>query len=383
MTFALFLAFLLPLGLVATLTPLVRRVALARDFVDRPGTPGAKDEHKGHARVTALGGGIAVFAGIAVPLVGVLVLAVAGSEKWLPSEVAVHLPGAGEKAPQLAAVLVAVCVLFVVGLVDDLRGLSSTLRLGVQLALGAFLWCFGVGISVFVDVPGASLVLSMLWFSGVTNAFNLLDNTDGLTSGVAVLVCLMLAASLAGPAPQLFVIGLLLVTAGAAFGFWLHNRPPARIFMGDAGSTVLGAMIAVSASLATFFGEEGRTQAHAVAVPLLVLAVPIYDTASVMFLRVRRGVSPFKGDRNHFSHRLARLGLPVWGVLGTIYLATLATGLGALLVDRIPSLGALLLVAQAGMILGIIAILEIAADRASARDSEIEADRPTSTHSGA
>jgi UDP-GlcNAc:undecaprenyl-phosphate GlcNAc-1-phosphate transferase len=343
-------------GLVAGLVPIVRAWARRRGFVDRPGG------HKGHAAPVALGGGIAVTAALVMPVVAgaLVVLLVPG---WLPEALAVHVPGARSKIPQLAVITGGALALFAVGLWDDRRGVPATARFGVQLLVALGVWLAGVRVTAFVPLPGASLVLTVLWVAGITNAFNLLDNCDGLSSAVAAIAALMLAAALAHPEPQLFVIALLLLVAGASLGFLLHNRPPATIFLGDAGSTVLGYLLGVTTALATFYGEGGRTRAHAVAVPLLVLAVPLYDMASVVVLRLRRGVSPFVGDRNHFSHRLMRLGLSPGAAVCCICLVAVATGIGALLVDRVDAQGALLLLVQGGLILGIIATLEVAAAR--------------------
>ncbi len=173
---------------------------------------------------------------------------------------------------------------------------------------------FGRGwkLTLFVDWPLATDVVSVLWIVGLINSFNMLDNMDGLAAGVAaiasaILGVVMLLTPESANQPQLFVAGFCFVLVGALLGFLIHNRPPARIIMGDAGSYFIGFSLAVITILATFAG--GGDPRHAILAPLCVLAVPIYDTASVVWIRLRAGRSPFHGDTNHFSHRLVALGL--------------------------------------------------------------------------
>ena len=162
--------------------------------------------------------------------------------------------------------------------------------------------------------------------------------------------------------PQLFVAGFLLVIVGALLGFLWHNRPPARIFMGDAGSYFVGFCIAVTTLLATYTEYQGTRQ-HAVLAPLCVMAVPLYDMISVIWIRVREGRSPFQADKSHFSHRLVDLGLTKGQAVLTIYLTTATCGLGALLLHRVDLVGAVVIVLMIVCILGLIAILETTARR--------------------
>ena len=185
---------------------------------------------------------------------------------------------------------------------------------------------------------------------------------DGLSAGVAAIAAAMLAAMmLATPRPdnsqpQLFVAGLLLVIVGSLIGFLWHNRPPARLFMGDAGSYLIGYLLAMTTLTATFAG--GDLPKYAVLGPLCVLAVPLYDTATVVFIRLREGRSPFTGDKSHFSHRLVEMGLSKPKAVLTIYLATATCGLGALLLRKIDGTGAIIVGLMVVFILSLVAILE-------------------------
>jgi UDP-GlcNAc:undecaprenyl-phosphate GlcNAc-1-phosphate transferase len=186
---------------------------------------------------------------------------------------------------------------------------------------------------------------------------------DGLSAGVAAIVAGILAAvMLAAPSrPQLFVAGLLLTLVGALLGFLWHNRAPAKIFMGDAGSYFVGFLIAMTTLMATFAGEN--LPEHSILAPLCVLAVPIYDTLSVLIIRIRQGRSPFEGDKSHFSHRLVELGLSKKHAVWTIYLATATCGLGALLLYQVDAAGAAIILALVVCVLLLVAVLETAGRR--------------------
>jgi UDP-GlcNAc:undecaprenyl-phosphate GlcNAc-1-phosphate transferase len=155
---------------------------------------------------------------------------------------------------------------------------------------------------------------------------------------------------------------MLAVLVGALLGFLWHNRPPARIFMGDSGAYFLGFLLAAGTLLASYTGYA-TPRRHAILAPVVVMAVPLYDMLSVIVIRLRSGRSPFAADKNHFSHRLVDLGLtPAQAVL-TVYLATAACGLAALLLHRVDTMGAVLLVLLVACLLGLIAILETTARR--------------------
>ncbi len=167
----------------------------------------------------------------------------------------------------------------------------------------------------------------------------MLDNMDGLSGGVAAIAVVDVghdaldSTTASRPTTQLFVAAMLLVLVGSLLGFLRHNWPPAKIFMGDAGSYFVGYWIAVSTLLATYTGYRGESP-HAVLAPLFVLAIPLYDMLSVIMIRLREGRSPFEGDKRHFSHRLVELGLSKKNAVFTIYLATLTCSMCALLLPR-------------------------------------------------
>jgi UDP-GlcNAc:undecaprenyl-phosphate GlcNAc-1-phosphate transferase len=159
----------------------------------------------------------------------------------------------------------------------------------------------------------------------------------------------------------LFVSGFLFLLSGSLVGFLYHNRPPARLFMGDAGSYFIGFSLAVMTILATFSTPGGPR--HAVLIPVCVLAVPLYDTLSVILIRLRAGRSIFEGDTNHFSHRLVALGMSRVQAVLTIYLTTAACGLAALALPQVNAWGAAAIALAIACLLCVIAILEVTARR--------------------
>jgi len=257
--------------------------------------------------------------------------------------------------------------LMLLGLADDRRGIDWRLRLGIQVAVAVALVASGWRVSLFLDMPWLTGAISVLWIVGLVNSFNMLDNMDGLSAGVAAIAATMFAAMMLmtprpdNNQPQLFVAGLLLVIVGALLGFLWHNRPPARLFMGDAGSYLVGYLLAVTTLTATFAG--GDLPKHAIFGPLCVLAVPLYDTATVVLIRLRGGRSPFTGDKSHFSHRLVELGMTKPQAVLTIYLATATCGLGALLLRQLNIAGAMIVLFMVACILALVAILETAGRR--------------------
>jgi UDP-GlcNAc:undecaprenyl-phosphate GlcNAc-1-phosphate transferase len=351
----------------------LRRNAPRWGLVD---TPGAR---KVHATPTPLGGGIAIWLGVVLPFaIGGLALLLWHADperfdRWVAAWPAFrfikpYLNGLWAQSADLWLLLGLATLLVALGLVDDRRGLDWRLRLVAQ-ALAAFVVVFlrGWKLSLVPAWPLAAGVLSLLWIVGIVNSFNMLDNMDGLSAGVGAIAAAMLAAvMLLVPDPQsrlphLFVAGFLLVLVGSLLGFLWHNRPPARIFMGDAGSYFLGFSLATIATVATYAG--GDLPRHAILAPICVLAVPLYDLVTVVAIRLRQGRSPFHADKSHLSHRLVELGLTKTQAVLTIYLLTATCGLGALLLHEVDQVGAAMIVLLVGCVLLLIGILETAARR--------------------
>jgi UDP-GlcNAc:undecaprenyl-phosphate GlcNAc-1-phosphate transferase len=259
---------------------------------------------------------------------------------------------------ELMAMTACALALFVLGLWDDKRRLGPFFKLVIQFLVAiAAASLADVRVEFFISNRVVTTLLSALWIMLMVNAFNFLDNMDGASAGIAAIVSAVLftAAALSG---QILVGGLALMFIGTLLGFLVFNFPPARIFMGDAGSLVVGFFIAVLSLRTTYYHQAGSGRWYPVLMPLIALAVPLYDFTSVMILRLSQGKSPFVGDTQHFSHRLRRRGLTDTQTALTLYLATLCTGLGAVFLYQVNRIGAILIFGQTFMILAIIAILE-------------------------
>lgn len=339
----------------------IRRWGPALGFLDRPG------HRKIHAEPMPTSGGIAIWLGVVLPFAAgqALLWSLAAHPALadaLPPFIATHLPGLAQQASRLWEILAGGTVLLLLGLADDRFGLDWRVRLGVQTAVAVALVSLGWRATLFLEAPWLTGAVSVLWIVGLVNSFNMLDNMDGLSAGIAAIAAAMFAAMMLmthrpdNSQPQLFVAGFLLVVVGALMGFLWHNRPPARLFMGDAGSYLIGYLLAMATLTATFAG--GDLPKHAILGPLCVLAVPLYDMITVIGIRLRGGRSPFVGDKSHFSHRLVDLGLSKPRAVLTIYLATATCGLGALLLRQVNFAGALIVLLMVVCILTLVAILE-------------------------
>ncbi|HUO08095.1 MAG TPA: MraY family glycosyltransferase [Phycisphaerae bacterium] len=347
-------------------TALAKRYALRLGLMDDPG------HRKVHTVPTPRNGGIGIFWGFALPLIvailAVAFIAPAGSSGItvlgcrVPDSVALHLPGMRHDIPLAILFLVATFGMHVLGLLDDRKAMAPWPKLLAQLAIAAVLviggeYLVGTGAFRVVTFLGfiPSAIVSICWIVALTNAFNFLDNMDGLSAGIAFICAAMflIAAVFNG---QWFIAALLLLFMGSTLGFLCFNFPPASIFMGDGGSMVLGFILSVLTIRTTYY-ETGR-QWYAVFMPVFVMAVPLYDLIIVSVLRLMKGRSPMQGDTNHFSHRLTRHGFSKRGAVLVIYGVTLATGITAPLLARVDDTSAILLAVQLLGMLVVIGLLE-------------------------
>ncbi len=308
--FQLVLAPLAALALTALLIPLVRGAAIAAGQV----TPVRKD--RWHDRPTPILGGVGIFLGFGI------VVWIGSLLSWQdPLALAQVRRGILPLSPW-EALVVASTLAFLVGLVDDFVQLRPTAKMAGQLLAASVLLMSGIGLWL-TGIYLLDALLSLLWFVGVTNALNLLDNMDGLAGGVALISALFLGVIffLEG---SLALAGLSLALAGALLGFLIHNYPPARIFMGDSGSLFLGMLLS---GLALSPGPGlSRSLLAILAVPALILAVPILDTTLVTVSRVLEGRSPAEGGRDHSSHRLVSLGMSEERAVWVLWILSIFAG---------------------------------------------------------
>lgn len=347
--------FLIPMIISAAAVPVIRSLAPVLGLIDQPG------DRKVHVQPTPRSGGIAVWLAMVCTAGGYLS---AGYFGWFPGSVGFELMDEALSSNpihvrQLVAVGIGACILFLVGLADDRWNLSWRLRLGFQLAVATGVVLTGVQATVFISQPWVGMVASVLWIMILTNAMNFLDNMDALSAGIGVIASLIFAAIMVSlvTVPAWPVALALMILAGSLVGFLFWNRPPASIFMGDCGSNLIGFLLATLTIVGTFYNNSGSR--HVILAPLCVLAVPLYDFCTVILIRLKHGRSPFHGDKSHFSHRLVELGLRPASAVLTIHLATMMTGLGALLLYKVNDwTGALLVLSLIICVLSVIAILE-------------------------
>lgn len=337
---------LIPLAFVIALplTALLIRLGHRLQTFDSQGVAG---QIKAARRRIPNTGGIAIFLALALPLaLGLLALrpgspALALLPASLQTSLAPHLHGIASQAPQGWLLLACLALLHLLGLIDDRRPLGPFLKLAIMaapalavplvstLAPGLAPTRLFTLLDAHVGGSWLSILVTALWFLLITNAMNFMDNMDGLSAGTACVAgaFFLVAALVHG---QWFVGACLALLVGACLGFLFFNAPRprgARIFMGDGGSLVLGFLLAFLTVRTTYVGLDvsGVTSGpwYSLLMPVVVLAVPLYDLVTVVLIRLRQGKSPFVGDLQHLSHRLNRLGLSrrasvlvIWGLAG-------------------------------------------------------------------
>jgi len=361
------------IGLSLMLVPAVREYARNREIIDAPGG------HKSHRTPVPYLGGVAMVAAFSVAMViGVVVRRSAQFDDGQISITFGNLITQGDGLVRELAVVLGLALVFAaMGLIDDLRGLSPVFRFVVGLGLATVLVAYGVVLQS--PLPDwLDMVISVVWILGMTNAFNLLDNIDGLAAGTAAIASgafFVIAILNDQQYSALLAIGL----AGAMLGFLRSNFAPATIYMGDAGSLFIGFMMA-------YLGLKMRTNVAEIPqlfAPVLVLGVAVLDTTVVVVSRLRRGLSPFTGGQDHLSHRFLRLGLSVRRSVTVLLVATFALGVLAVgLSDAPAEVGYWVLAAAvvSGAMATIVLTTKVArVNEASHSDELVEAEKPNVT----
>lgn len=345
----------------ATLALSALACKLAFKLGERLGWMDIPSGRKAHARPIALTGGYGIFAAFILPVLVGLVLAgpLAGALAEAQPQLANYLANITGVLPEVGAVLLGAAIIFTLGAVDDRRPLGPRLKLAIQCAAVVPLITAGIYVRGFLPDP-VGWALTLGWIVLLTNSFNLLDNMDGQTTMVGIVICFVLSLA-AFQGGELWLPALFLTLAGALAGFLIYNYHPARMFMGDAGALTTGYLLAVFSILVTYYSRaEGSSPTGLpVLMPLAIMGVPLFDTLSVMFIRWRAGKPLMVGDRNHFSHRLLAMGFSVRGAGLTIALLTLASGLLALPLRVLPLGDALLHLAGLAALFGVIIAMEL------------------------
>jgi UDP-GlcNAc:undecaprenyl-phosphate GlcNAc-1-phosphate transferase len=342
------------LVLSALLVPPVRRAALRLKVMDDPGP------RKVHMRPTARMGGMAVFLSFtAVVLAGYFAVP---SLAKIPAVATYFGPSLAllqesyRVQAKLLAVLVGAALVFGVGLADDVLGTRFSPGWKAMGQVLAALVIVSADIRTsFMPYDWMNVAVTILWVVGVTNAFNLLDNMDGLCAGVAFVASgtLLINAWLLG---EFFISLILVAFMGSLLGFLVYNWSPASIFLGDCGSLFIGYVMA-SLTLLERYVSHASSHYFAVLMPVLVLALPLLDTATVIVIRVRERRPIYVGDSRHLSHRLVSLGLPTPTAVLVIYLITFALGLGAVALADASPVETLLVLLQAASFVLLVLIL--------------------------
>jgi UDP-GlcNAc:undecaprenyl-phosphate/decaprenyl-phosphate GlcNAc-1-phosphate transferase len=303
----------------AAALPFWRRWCRRHGAVDDPG------HRKIHAASIPLAGGPAVMTGLLAALLGGTVFAFLHSSS---GTMGLFQYGLGRRAIQLLGITVGAAGMLLIGLRDDKVELQPAAKFGGQLLAALAVAATGVRITLFVHNIVFSYGMTALWILTVVNAFNFMDNMNGLCAGLGAIGAgwFGLIAAQAGP-PQYLVATMAFLIAGALLGFLPYNFPNASAFLGDSGSHLVGYLLAVLGILPHFYTPR-HPRTLAVLAPLLILAVPLADLAWVVLLRWRMGQPFYLGDTNHLSHRLVRRGLSAMQAVLVIWL--LAAALGAL-----------------------------------------------------
>lgn len=303
--FPYILTFVFSLGGALVLTPVVQRMAV------RCGAMAMPDPRKVHREPTPCWGGIAIAAGVLIAMVASFLLF---------DRLRLYIDGRTQR--YLMGLLIGGTLMLILGAIDDRYNMPAKVKLLGQIIIASILIKFGIAIT-FLTIPGIGFVylppwamwgISLLWIVGITNAINLLDGLDGLLAGVSTIFALLffIVAVVKG---QFVVAVLMMALAGGCLGFLRYNYNPARIFMGDTGSLFLGMMF----SALSIVGAMKVTTTAAIFVPVFILGLPIYDTASAILRRFFAGRPIFSPDKEHVHHQLLAQGLSVRQAVIIIY----------------------------------------------------------------
>jgi UDP-GlcNAc:undecaprenyl-phosphate/decaprenyl-phosphate GlcNAc-1-phosphate transferase len=310
-------------GLLTTVAtqPLWRAWCLRVGLVDDQG------HRKIHDAPIPLAGGLAVLTGVVLPLG---IAAALLKLKLLPmSHAELLLYGLNKRALQLAAIGLGAIAMTILGVLDDKHELRPLQKFAGQFLIAGLVAAAGTRITLFVPNVIFSYAVTILWILTVINAFNFMDNMNGLCGGLGAISAGWFAVIAAMNGQYLVALSACLI-CGALLGFLPYNFPKARVFIGDSGSHLVGYLLAVLAILPHFYTEENPRRL-AVLTPLLVLAVPLADMVWVVLLRWRMGKPFYIGDTNHLSHRLTRIGFSRMKAVVLIWLIAALIGALALI----------------------------------------------------
>ncbi len=357
--------------------------------LDEPG------DRKVHTVTKPRIGGLGIFAGFFVTLLSAVSIVSFLPLSWYPHSIAnlveTHRTGIQTQVIPFAGLMIGGLIVFMGGFLDDCKNLSPKVKLlwetvGVLFLIGSgyrldfhkVIWNDPMG-EYLISIP-----FTIIWTLFLINAFNLLDNMDGLSAGVCAITTSFFAIY-AHWQGEIFLAASMACLVGALLGFLKYNWHPSRIFMGDGGALLIGFLVAAFTCKCTYFistpdsilelflpSKNTSTEQGLLSIltPLVIMAVPIFDTTSVILIRLKNRKPIMVGDTNHFSHRLVALGMSQKSAVEVIYLVTIFTGLGALILRTASVTQASLVLLQVLSVFGMILVLERGRKKSLAENSD-------------
>lgn len=345
------------------LTFLCRRAGRHFGFVDQP----FREAHKRHRQPIPVFGGVGMY----LAWVGTVGLGLFGMHylrTLMGAGVVRFLSGVPHVLPELAIISVGGGALVLLGLIDDRWSLPAGVKFAGQFLVAGSVALSGVRVTLFWQVPLVTWAITTLWILTLINAINFFDNMDGLAAGT-VLIAAVLFGFVAAIRGQHFVAVLAAATAGSTLGFLVYNRPPASIFMGDAGSHFLGYLLAVLGALTTFYAPGEAPTPAPILIPLFVLGLPLFDLVAVVVMRLHYRKPVYVGDHTHISHRFEKMGLSRARAVLMVHLLTFTIGAGAVTLLWVPAIGAVVVFLQSVAVLTVVTFLQSYASEAREEES--------------
>ncbi|MGM0607760.1 MAG: glycosyltransferase family 4 protein [Candidatus Muiribacteriota bacterium] len=248
--------------------------------------------------------------------------------------------------PRLLLIYTGSFLIFIINLFDDIKekGINNKIKLLITVVIALIMYSHGLRVTLFLRTEWLMILLTVLWVTGITNSFNLLDNMNGLSSGITIIAAVFFAVVFYYQ--NIYELsGLMILLIPAVAGFFIFNFPKGKIFLGDAGANFNGFLLAAVSVTGTYIITTRLTRLPVIA-PLLILSVPIYDTLSVIIIRKLKGYSIFRPDNNHISHRLVKMGFTNFNAVLMIFLISIITGISAIMLRDLYLWSALLLLGQ-------------------------------------
>ena len=343
------------------LVPLAKLAAIRFKILDHPG------DRKIHTNPKPYLGGVAIYLSFLLTLgINILFLFIFKDTEifkdfnFLFSQIPLLI----KVSPKLVAIISGASILVVLGVIDDKKGaaFSAKWKLFGQIIAALIVVFAGVKIS-YLPFDWMDWIFSILWIVGITNAFNLLDNMDGLSGGVAIISAIIFLLVTVSQG-QFFMALILSVFVGSTLGFLKYNYNPSSIFMGDAGSMFLGFILGTLTISASYVTPQSAGLLPAL-MPLVILSIPIFDTISVIIIRIKEKRPIYIGDKRHLSHRLVDMGFSQKNAVNLIYLLTFTIGLAAFLLPSASYTESIIIFTQTLIILIIVSILMFVGKRNS------------------